>query len=203
MTKQQRCSHRRSAEAGLTLIETAIALAILFVMAGGLMGLGVVAISTTENQGHLATRTAEYAQDKMEQLMSLSYGDGCEALPCITGSDTISADCVAYLVDVVCADGEAGLTPGGDLDFDSPDDSYVDYLDAKGNPLGGGAEAPAEWFYMRVWRVETEGTEAPGTDPLPAGIKRITVSCKTRNTVTMQSGDRLASTLATLKTYPF
>jgi len=183
----------------MTLVETIIALAILFIVSAGLMGLGVVAITTTENQGHLATRTAEYAQDKMEQLMSLSYGDGCEALPCITGSDTISADCVAYLVDVVCADGEAGLTPGGDLNFGSADDSYVDYLDAQGNPLGGGATAPAGWFYMRVWQVDDNTTDGA----LPPGIKRITVSCKTRNTVTMQSGDQLTSTLATLKTYPF
>ena len=200
MTKQQqRCSHRSSAEAGMTLVETIIALAILFIVSAGLMGLGVVAVTTTENQGHLATRTAEYAQDKMEQLMSLSYGDGCEELPCDTGSDTISADCVAYLVDVVCSDGEAGLTPGGDLNFGSADDSYVDYLDAQGNPLGGGATAPAGWFYMRVWQVDDNTTDGA----LPPGIKRITVSCKTRNTVTMQSGDQLTSTLATLKTYPF
>ena len=40
MTKQQpRCSHRSSAEAGMTLIETIIALAILFIVAAGLMGL--------------------------------------------------------------------------------------------------------------------------------------------------------------------
>ena len=37
--------------------------------------MGVVAMMTTENQGHLAARTTEYAQDKMEQLLVLSWGD--------------------------------------------------------------------------------------------------------------------------------
>src|SRR3972149_5226829 len=126
MTKQQpRCSHRCSAEAGMTLIETIIALAVLFIVATGLMGLAVVATVTTENQGHLATRTAEYAQDKMEQLMSLKYGD--------SSSDTISADCVLYLVDPYCTTGAAGLFPGGSLDFEAPENNYVDRLDREGN----------------------------------------------------------------------
>ena len=37
--------------------------------------MGVVGMMTTENQGHLAARTTEYAQDKMEQLLVLAYGD--------------------------------------------------------------------------------------------------------------------------------
>ena len=36
---------------------------------------GAMAIGTTENQGHLMARATEYAQDKMEQLLSLSFGD--------------------------------------------------------------------------------------------------------------------------------
>jgi len=175
----------------MTLIETMIALAVLFIVAAGLMGLAVVATVTTENQGHLATRTAEYAQDKMEQLMSLKYGD--------SSSDTISADCVLYLVDPDCTIGAAGLFPGGSLDFEAPQDDYVDYLDREGNPLGGGAVAPGAWFYMRVWQIEDSDDDVT----LPVGIKRITVSCRTRNTVQMQSGDQLASTLVTLKATPF
>jgi type II secretory pathway pseudopilin PulG len=191
MTKRKRFSYRKPAEAGMTLIETMIALAVLFIVAAGLMGLAVVATVTTENQGHLATRTAEYAQDKMEQLMSLKYGD--------SSSDTISADCVMYLVDQDCSTGAAGLFPGGSLDFDAPADDYVDYLDREGNPLGGGVAAPGDWFFQRVWLIEDSVADVT----LPDGIKRITVSCRTRNTVQMQSGDMLASTLVTLKSDPF
>ncbi len=58
----------RKSQAGLTVMETVIALAMLVIVATGVMGLAAVAVSTTETQGHLAARTAEYAQDKMEQL---------------------------------------------------------------------------------------------------------------------------------------
>ena len=209
MEKQQTCPVRRSglrsAQAGMTLIETVIALAILFIVATGLMGLGVVATITTENQGHLATRTAEYAQDKMEQLLSLEYSDPeCPgAVPCNLGTDTISPDCVDYLVDADCSDGERALWPGGDLNFASADLSYVDYLDARGNALGGGVAPPAGWFYMRVWRIEAQGTEIPGSTALPIFLKRITVSCRARTTLQGTSAQPFASTLTSIKAKPF
>ncbi|MBI3934372.1 MAG: prepilin-type N-terminal cleavage/methylation domain-containing protein [Acidobacteria bacterium] len=178
----------RRSEAGMTLIETMIALAILFIVAAGLMGLGVVATVTTENQGHLAARTAEYAQDKMEQLMSLKFGDRF--------SDTISPNCVLYLVDPDCSTGAAGLTVGGSLNFAAPVNDYVDYLDRDGSPLGGGAAAPAGWFYMRVWNISLVGG-----DPT---LKQITVSCMTAFQVGSQaSGTLLASTVTSLKSSPF
>src|SRR5882724_8490663 len=69
-------SRNRSAQAGMTLIETMVALAILLIVAAGVIGIAAVAVSTTETQGHLAARTAEYAQDKMEQLLALKFCDG-------------------------------------------------------------------------------------------------------------------------------
>src|SRR5262249_2051629 len=66
---------RFSEESGLTLIETMIACGILMVGMAGLMGLTSMAMSITENQGHLGARTTEYAVDKMEQLLELTYGD--------------------------------------------------------------------------------------------------------------------------------
>jgi Tfp pilus assembly protein PilV len=55
----------------MSLLEVMIALGILLIASVGIMTMGTVAVSTTENQGHLAARTAEYAQDKIEQLNSL------------------------------------------------------------------------------------------------------------------------------------
>src|SRR6266487_3372098 len=66
----------KKAQAGMSLIEVIVALGVLLIVAAGVMGLAVVAMSTTENQGHLAARTAEYAQDKMEQLLALDTCDG-------------------------------------------------------------------------------------------------------------------------------
>src|SRR5688572_16284477 len=64
-----------SRDEGFTLIETVFALVILMIVAAGVVPLALVAVRATENQGHLAARTTEYAQDKLEQLMALSYED--------------------------------------------------------------------------------------------------------------------------------
>ena len=106
----------------MTLIETMIALAILFIITVGLMAKAVTAVMTTENQGHLAARTAEYAQDKMEQLLSLAYTDG-DLKPPPDASDTASAACFQK----ICDTGGTGLAAGGSLDFLDPADGYVDY----------------------------------------------------------------------------
>src|SRR6185295_6935257 len=62
-------------ERGTTLIETSIASGILLVTLAGLLSIVTIATMHTENQGHLAPRTTEYAQDKMEQLLSIAYND--------------------------------------------------------------------------------------------------------------------------------
>ena len=63
---------RLASEKGTTLIEVVIASALLVTLMAGLMSMMGIAISTTENQGHLAARTTEYAVDKMEQLLELT-----------------------------------------------------------------------------------------------------------------------------------
>src|SRR5260370_7727270 len=68
-------SRKSKSQAGISLIETMIALGLLLIAAAGIMTLATVAMTTTENQGHLAARTAEYAQDKMEQLLAFQYPD--------------------------------------------------------------------------------------------------------------------------------
>src|SRR5258708_16239475 len=81
-------SRSRKPHAGLTVMETMIALAMLLIVAAGVMGLAAGAVSTTETQGHLAARTAEYAQDKMEQLLALKFCDG--GTSGTSGADTTS-----------------------------------------------------------------------------------------------------------------
>src|ERR1044071_3323736 len=105
-------------ESGLSIIETIFALALVMIAALGLLPLGAIDTTTTENQGHLMARTTEYAQDKLEQLLALSYGD--------TTSDT--------RVFPATNTGGTGLnpSPGGSSDPDAPVDKYVDYLDIDG-----------------------------------------------------------------------
>lgn len=181
---------RNRGEQGTTLIEVMIASALLITLMGGLMAMSGLAISTTENQGHLAARTAEYAQDKMEQLLGLAYTD--------VTSNTRQTN--------IAATGGTGLAVGGSYNLDSPAASYVDYLDdtgtfcATGNvkcaaPVG--TTPPTGWFYKRVWRIDDSTTD--GT--LPANIKRITVAAGTSRG--FGGATRAASYLTVLKTNPF
>jgi len=163
---------------GFSLIETMIALSILLIASLSLLPLGVVATTTTENHGHLEARVTEYAQDKLEQLMALAYGDS------ITDTRVFPA------ADV----GGSGLTLGGSSDPEAPVNFYVDYLDIDGTLFPPAAGVPATWFYRRVWSVEAE--------PLIGQLKRITVTATVRLPVG-RLGRIPRSTLISLKTSPF
>jgi len=168
-----------TSQSGIALVETLVALALLLIIVAGVMGMTLTAIATTENQGHLAARTAEYAQDKMEQLLALSYGD-------VTSDTTVFPSANS---------GGTGLAVGGSLDASAPVSSYVDYLDASGNLLASaGGAAPAGWFYIRVWKIDN-----------PAGttnLERISVLAQTKSDVGPQ-GALPSSTIVALKTSPF
>jgi type II secretory pathway pseudopilin PulG len=175
------CSHvarRRKGAAGFSILETVFALAILMVVALGLLPLGVIATTNTENQGHLMARATEYSQDKMEQLLSLKFGDSV--------SDTRVFPAVNS--------GGTGLATGGSSNPDAPVAKYVDYLDIDGTLLTStGTTAPAGWFYKRVWSV------AYGTNIF---LKQVTVTTAVKNAV----GGKIRpprATVASIKTDPF
>jgi hypothetical protein len=173
---------RRSTQLGMSLLETAIALTILVLVSVGIMSLTAVALETTENQGHLQSRVAEYAQDKMEQLISLAYGDST------TDTTTFPAT----------STGGSGLAVGGSSNPSSPVTSpgtgYVDYLDISGNLT----TSSGSWYYIRVWQID----QPDGTTLL----KRITVTAQTRNSVGGSAtgvGALPKATVVSLKTSPF
>jgi prepilin-type N-terminal cleavage/methylation domain-containing protein len=162
---------------GFTLLETLCALGLLAVVAAGVLPLGLLATKVTENQGHLVARTTEYAQDKLEQLLALAYGDST--------SDT-------RVFPATSTDG-TGLAVGGSTNTAAPVAGYVDYLDANGNVLASGANAPANWFYMRAWQVSTPR----------ANLKQITVTAIVRAAAAGGTGSIPQSTVSALKTSPF
>ena len=92
---------------GFTLVEVMVALMVLLVVTAGVLPLTLVATKTAENQGHLMSRTTEYAQDKLEQLLALAYGD--------TASDTRvfpATDEGGTGLTVDCVDGAPPATAG-------------------------------------------------------------------------------------------
>jgi hypothetical protein len=173
----------------MTMIETMIALAILLIVATGVMGIAAVAVSTTETQGHLAARTAEYAQDKMEQLLALKFCDGdttgtsgtdTTVFPAVAGAGTGLAG---------CSDMTAGTAQGGGgLSTTAPTAGYVDYLDASGNLVA----AAGNWQYVRVWQITATTTS----------MKQVSVKAQARHAVGT-NGRLPEATVVALKTFPF
>jgi Tfp pilus assembly protein PilV len=160
-------------ERGTTLIETVIATGMLLVVMAGLLGMASLATQYTENHGHLEARTTEYAQDKMEQLLALAYGDS-----------------IRNTVNFPATDDGTGLGPStlavnataGTVDLSAtPVNLYVDWLAANGNLLGGGTTAPAGWFYKRVWQITC--IAGPCSSNPPVGLKQITVTATVRMSV--------------------
>jgi Prokaryotic N-terminal methylation motif len=182
-------------QAGLSLLETMIALTILLVVTVGVMAIATIAVETTENQGHLQSRAAEYAQDKMEQLMSLGYGDGDGGAG--TGTDTTVFPACSPQTNPSCSTG-TGLAVGGSSNpsapVSTPGNGYVDYLDSAGNPT----TSSGSWYYIRVWQID----QPAGT----TNLKRVTVTAQVRSTVGgtgSGAGALPTATVVSLKTAPF
>src|SRR5215471_14869606 len=190
-TKKPRFRKQLNSQAGLTLLEAMIALTVLLVAAVGVLALGSVALTTTEVQGHLMARTAEYSQDKMEQLLALKFCDGTSdttVLPTSSSGGQGLAGCAAPL-------NNNGTGNGGSSNPATPVVGYVDYLDSSGNlltaPTGGGT--PAGWKYMRVWQISS--ANAANT------VKQLTVTVKVSSAL---GGNNALpqTTLTALKAYP-
>jgi len=185
--KKKTTDVKRKSEAGMALVETVIALGVLLAVAVGVMTLAAMSMTTTENQGHLQARTAEYAQDKMEQLLALTFCDGqtdTTVFPAATTGGTGLGDCTNK------ASSAPTPSTGGGVDVNNPVQGYVDYVDGNGNPVA----ASAGWQYIRVWQIS-----------VPAGttlIKQVSVKCQVRAGVGPQALPPNA-TVVSLKSYPF
>lgn len=169
-------TERTRNDAGASLVEVVVSLFILLTLAAGLFSMAALALTQSENQGHLAARTAEYAQDKMEQLLVLTFGDQ------LTDTRVFPA----------AATGGTGLAVGGSINPAAPVAGYVDYLDARGNLLvSAGATPPAGWFYQRLWQVTSISTT----------LKEVRVTAIVARSIGRKQ--RPSATLVTLKTHPF
>jgi prepilin-type N-terminal cleavage/methylation domain-containing protein len=139
---------------GFSLIEVIVALALL---AGALVALAdLLAIGTRLNAiARETTLASVLAGQKMEQLRSLAWGFDPLGLPL---SDTTTDVALMGSSAVGCTPAHAGaalgLTPSPGDTLSSNVDGYVDFVDAHGCPLGGGAEAPAETTFVRRWAVD-------------------------------------------------
>jgi len=160
----KRCrGNRPRSERGSTLIETMVAIAILLIVVVGLLPVFAIGIQTTNQQGDMATRTTEYAQDKMEQLLTLNainltsdgFNDGTTdttVFPSVTDGST---GCTGSGGNTCGLGGTmAASTTVGSVPPAAVVKYFVDYLDTNGNLLTSSTGAE----YTRQWQVSTDST---------------------------------------------
>lgn len=132
-------------ERGSSLIEMMIGAVVLLLGIVPLMGVFGLAVAQNGSYVEMATRTGFYAQDKMEQLMALSFSDA-------------TADTTVYPTAALGGNGLGGTMLGnstvGSVDPAAPVAGYVDYLTFQGalQTAAGGAT------YRRQWSVSTDAT---------------------------------------------
>jgi type II secretory pathway pseudopilin PulG len=127
---------------GVTLIETMVATVILIIVVVGVLPVFTLGFQTTEQSGDLATRTTEYAQDKMESLIKLDFADGA--------TDTAPVGCPSAagtgLGGTMAANTTVGAVPPA-----AAVTNYVDYYDFNGQCLSSSTGA----YYTRQWSIST------------------------------------------------
>lgn len=125
----ERRSPNTRCQRGAILLETMVAGAMLLIVATGLMNTFLVAVANNQAQGNIATRTTDFAQEKMESLLALDFND-----PALGGA--------------LAGDSTVGSVPP-----EGAVDGYVDYRDADGN-----AATAATAAYTRQWAISADST---------------------------------------------
>jgi type II secretory pathway pseudopilin PulG len=152
-------------EAGFSLLEVLLATTLLTVAVGALSQLFV--ISTRANtSARVTTFTTVLAQQKMEQLRSLTWGFDSMGLPLTDTSTNITAA-------IEAPTGGRGLTPSPAGALADNTDGYCDFLDQNGQSLGGGTTPPANAIFLRRWSVEPLPTNPNNTLVLQVLVARI------------------------------
>ena len=149
---------------GFSIIEVLMATALMVTAVASLAQL--FALSTQRNRSSKNTTFASVlAQQKMEQLRSLTWGFDLLGLPTTdTSTDTTKFPETA---------GGTGLSPSPVNTLQQNVVGYVDYLDARGQTLGGAtAITPAGAVYIRRWMVEPLPTNPNNTIVLQVLVTR-------------------------------
>lgn len=130
------------AAAGFGLLEALIACGLIVVLAAGVAQLTLASVAAVRASGD-ETLALLLAVQKIEQLRSPAWDRPPESAGTTdpTGADRGGPG--------------AGASPGGSLDRNVS--GYVDYLNARGAPVGGGGERPPSGTaFVRRWSVQPD-----------------------------------------------
>jgi prepilin-type N-terminal cleavage/methylation domain-containing protein len=157
-------SRAAGGERGFSLVEVLVATAVLSVALVSLAQL--FAIATKANTSSRSTTIAAVlAEQKMEQLRSLTWGFDTIGLP----FSDISTDLSVVPETPI---GGPGLSPSPAGTLSQNTTGFVDYVDAFGRWVGTGAQPPAGTIYIRRWSVEPLPTNPNNTLVLQVLVTR-------------------------------
>ena len=146
---------RSASDAGSTLVEVLVATVIL---ATGVLTMGQLFLTSTVS--NVASRTDTFAtvlaEQKVEQLRSLTWGFDREGLPV---SDFTSDTSVEPLTSA----GGTGLQPSPAAVLQQNTGGYVDHVGANGQIVGNAVQAPGTAAYTRRWSIEPLPTNPNNT----------------------------------------
>jgi len=150
-----RVARRRRDETGSTLIEVMIATVIL---ATGVLTMAQLfgAATASNNAARANTFATVLAEQKLEQLRSLTWGFDTQGLPVsdFTTDTTVVPE---------SPNGGTGLTPSPGNALQSNTVGYVDHLDGTGQIVGNQGVPPNTAVYTRRWSVEPLPTNPNNT----------------------------------------
>jgi prepilin-type N-terminal cleavage/methylation domain-containing protein len=149
---------------GFSLLEVLVATTLLTVSLTALAQLFALA-ARTNSSARATTDATILAQQKMEQLRSLTWGSDGLGLPLTDTSTDIA-------VDPERETGGNGLSPSPANTLGQDIEGYVDYLDKFGRALGGGSTPPDGTIYVRRWSVEPLPTNPGNTIVLQVLVVR-------------------------------
>jgi hypothetical protein len=166
-------------DSGMTLIETMIAVLIALVGVFSLGNVIFVATVLDKNHGAESTRATIYAQDKIENLLSLDF------VNCTKSSGLQPASCNS--TGISASGWTQGLLAGGavsPLQLNCPAGGssvgYVDYLDGNGLKIVGSdcsAVNNSSVAYVRQWQIQNVASSGPA-------LKQVTVAVYSTRAVT-------------------
>ena len=165
---------------GFSLVEVIISMGLLTTMSLGVAQL--FAASTNANRvSRNNTSTIALAEQKMEQLRSLSWGFDLQ------GQGLPVSDTTTNLALYPHRGNGSGLNPSPAGTLNGNIAGYVDFLDAQGNWIGTGTTAPANAMFVRRWAIVPLPTNPNNT--LVFQVLVSPMSNESARTVT-QSGNR-------------
>jgi len=163
---------------GFSLLEVLVATTVLTASLAALAQLFTIA--TRANSSAMATTCATVlAQEKMEQLRSLTWGFDTLGLPLTDTSTDLTAASER-------GTGGTGLSPSPPNTLSQDIEGYVDYLDTFGRALDRGPAPPEGAVYIRRWSVEPLPTNPGNTIVIQVRVTRR----RTRGTADTAAGLR-------------